>query len=85
MVDGELGRFSLSNHINVRMIGFWLNIKSSNKLSSKVFRILLNLKNSKKDISFKCLNHIEDLCNSTGMKYLLNTDELNLSSEFINI
>ena len=34
MVYGELGRYPLNIHINVRMIGFWLKLKSSNKLSS---------------------------------------------------
>ena len=31
MVYGELGRYPLNIHINVRMIGFWLKLKSSNK------------------------------------------------------
>ena len=44
MVYGELGRYPLNIHINVRMIVFWLELKSSNKLSSNAYQLLLNLK-----------------------------------------
>jgi len=57
MVYGELGRYPLNIHINVRMIGFWLKLKSSNKLSSNVYQLLLTLKESK-DFHFKWLAHI---------------------------
>ena len=85
MVYGELGRFPLSIHINVRMIGYWLNLKSSNKLSTKLLSILTNLKNSNNDASFRWLNHIEQLFNSTGLNYIFTSKELELSSECIKI
>ena len=47
MVYGELGRYPLNIHINVRMIGFLLMLKSSNKLSSNVYQLLFTLKESK--------------------------------------
>ena len=47
MVYGELGRYPLNIHINVRMIGFWLKLKSSNKSSSNVYQLLFTLKESK--------------------------------------
>jgi hypothetical protein len=47
MVYGELGRYPLNIHSNVRMIGFLLKLKSSNKLSSNVYQLLFTLKESK--------------------------------------
>jgi hypothetical protein len=47
MVYGALGRDPLNIHINVRMIGFLLKLKSSNKLSSNVYQLLFTLKESK--------------------------------------
>jgi hypothetical protein len=47
MVYGELGRYPLNIHINVRMIVFWLKLKSSNKLSSNVYQLLFTFKESK--------------------------------------
>ena len=55
MVYGELGRYPLNIHINVRMIGFWLKLKSSNKLSSNVYLLLFTFKESK-DLRVKFLN-----------------------------
>ena len=52
MVYEELGRYPLNIYINVRMIGFWLKLKSSNKLSSNVYQLLFTLKESK-DFRFK--------------------------------
>jgi hypothetical protein len=45
MVYGELGRYPLNIHI--RMIVFWLELKSSNKLSSNVYQLLLTWKSQK--------------------------------------
>ena len=78
MVYGELGRYPLNNHINVRMIGFWLKLKISNKLSSNVYQLLFTLKESK-DLRFKWLDHIFKICNSTGMNYLFVSKELESS------
>ena len=47
MVYGELGRYPLNIYINVRMIAFWLKLKSSNKLSSNVYQLLFTFKESK--------------------------------------
>jgi hypothetical protein len=47
MVNRELGRYPLNIHINVRMIGFLLTLKCSNKLSSNVYQLLFTLKESK--------------------------------------
>jgi hypothetical protein len=75
MVYGALGRDPLNIYINVRMIGFLLKLKSSNKLSSNVYQLLFTLKESK-DLRFKWLDHIFKICNSTGMNYLLDSKEL---------
>ena len=77
MVYGELGRYPLNIHINVRMIGFWLKLKSSNKL-------LFTLKESK-DLRFKWLDHIFKICNSTGMNYLLDSKDLESSHQCIKL
>ena len=57
MVYGELGRYPLNIHINVRMIGFWLKLKSSSKLSSNVYQLLFTFKESK-DLRVKWFEHI---------------------------
>jgi hypothetical protein len=84
MVYGELGRYPLNIHINVRMIGFWLKLKISNKLSSNVYQLLFTLKESK-DLRFKWLDHIFKICNSTGMNYLLDSRELESSHQCIKL
>ena len=84
MVYGELGRFPLSVHIKTRMIGFWLKLKCSNKLSSKMYSLLISLKNNK-GYAFKWLTHIEDICNSTGMNFIFNSEVVNLSNDFIKL
>ena len=84
MVYGELGRYPLNIHINVRMIGFWLKLKISNKLSSNVYQLLFTLKESK-DLRFKWLDHIFKICNSTGMNYLLDSKELESSHQCIKL
>ena len=66
MVYEELGRYPLNIYINVRMIGFLLKLKSSNKLSSNVYQLLFTLKESK-DFRFKWFDHIFKICNPTGM------------------
>ena len=78
MVYGELRRYPLNIHINVRMIGFWLKLKSSNRLSSNVYQRLFTLKESK-DFRFKWLDHIFKICKSRGMNYLLDSKELESS------
>jgi hypothetical protein len=57
MAYGELGRYSLNIYINVRMIGFWSKLKSSNKLSSSVHQLLFTIKESK-DLRVKWFDHI---------------------------
>ena len=57
MVYGEMGRYPLNIHINVRMIGFWLKLKSSSKLSSNVYQLLFTFKESK-DLRVKWFDHI---------------------------
>jgi hypothetical protein len=84
MVYGELGRYPLNIHINVRMIVFWLELKSSNKLSSNVYQLLLTLKESK-DFHFKWFDHILKICNTTGMNYLLDSKELESSYQSIKL
>ena len=66
------------------MIGFWLKLKSSNKLSSNVYQLLFTLKESK-DFHFKWLDHIFKICNSTGMNYLLDSKELESSHQCIKL
>jgi hypothetical protein len=77
MVYGELGRYPLHIHINVRMIGFWLKLKSSDKLSRNVYQLLYILKESK-DFRFKRLDHIFKICNPTGMNYYVSNCNLNV-------
>ena len=84
MVYGELGRYPLNIHINVRMIVFWLELKSSNTLSSNVYQLLLTLKESK-DFHFKWFDHIFKICNTTGMNYLLDSKELESSHQCIKL
>jgi hypothetical protein len=59
MVYGELGRYPLNIHINVRMIGLWLKLKSSSKLSSNVYQLLFTFKESK-DLRVKWLRGTSD-------------------------
>jgi hypothetical protein len=84
MVYGELGRYPLHIHINVTMIGFWLKLKSSNKLSRNVYQLLYILKESK-DFRFKWFDHIFKICNPTGMNYLLDSKELESSHQCIKL
>jgi hypothetical protein len=84
MVYGEIGRYPLNIHINVRMIGFLLMLKSSNKLSSNVYQLLFTLKESK-DFHFKWLDHIFRICNSIGMNYVLDSKELESSHQCIKL
>jgi hypothetical protein len=84
MVYGALGRDPLNIHINVRMIGFLLKLKSSNKLSSNVYQLLFTLKESK-DFHFKWLDHIFKICNLIGMNYLLDSKELESSHQCIKL
>jgi hypothetical protein len=84
MAYGELGRYPLNIHINVRMIGFLLKWKSSNTLSSNVYQLNFTLKESK-DFHFNWLDHIFKTCNSTVINYLLDSKELESSHQCIKL
>jgi hypothetical protein len=84
MAYGELGRYPLNIHINVRMIGFLLKWKSSNTLSSNVYQLNFTLKESK-DFRFNWLDHIFKTCNSTVINYLLDSKELESSHQCIKL
>jgi hypothetical protein len=59
MIYGELGRFPLEIRVKLRIIAFWSKlVLNENKLSSK------------HQFSFKWLNHIESIFNSTGMGFI---------------
>ena len=70
MIYGELGRFPLEIRVKLRMIAFWSKlVLNENKLSSVLYRLMYLLK-TKHQYSFKWLNHIESIFNSTGMGFI---------------
>jgi hypothetical protein len=70
MIYGELGRFSLEIRVKFRMIAFWSKLViNENKISSVLYRLVYLLK-AKHQYSFKWLNHIESIFNSTGMGFI---------------
>ena len=84
MVYGELGRFPLSVHIRCRMISFWCKLQSENKLASKLYHLLIYLKNFK-GCKFRWLDCIENICNSTGNNFLLIPSQQDINSSFIKL
>jgi hypothetical protein len=70
MIYGELGRFPLEIRVKLRMIAFWSKlVLNENKLSSVLYRLMYLLK-AKHQYSFKWLNHIESIFNSTYMGFI---------------
>ena len=70
MIYGELGRFPLEIRVKLRMIAFWSKlVLNENILSSVLYRLMYVLK-AKHQYSFKWLNNIESICNSTGMGFI---------------
>ena len=63
MVCGELGRYSLSINIKVRMVTFWANMIYSNKLCTKLYALLQNIDSP----WMKCIKNILDEC---GLSYV---------------
>ena len=45
LVYGELGRYPLDISITIRTLCFWSRLISTEKLSSKIYRLLFNLYN----------------------------------------
>ena len=66
------------------MVSFWSKLKSTNKLSSKIYNLLTNLKNYGGCYS-KWLEFIEKTCNSTGNNYFLNSSQEDFNITFIKL
>jgi hypothetical protein len=66
MVYGELCRFPLELQTQIKMICFWYKLVSSeNKLSGKLYQLLLTLHSSGSN-TFKWINYVKSILDHTG-------------------
>ena len=69
MVYGELGRFPLIIDIKCRMLTFWNKLISSNKLSSKIARLLYFM-NINEPQGFKWITFAKSTFDEIGLSYM---------------
>lgn len=83
LVYGELGRFPLIINIKCRMLTYWNNLLSSDKLSSKFASLLFKLKakDMQKD---KWINFIKSTFDEIGLSFIF-SDQLHVSTEWLKI
>jgi len=71
MVYGELGRFPIGIHIQVKMLNYWsrLVLGNENKLSYLTYKMMFEL-DKRGQCTFKWLNAIKDSLNNVGLGYV---------------
>jgi hypothetical protein len=73
MVYGELGRFPSELQTKIKMICFWYKlVASENKLSGKLYQLLLTSSGSNK---FKWINYIKSILDDTGFSNIWNSQQ----------
>ena len=70
MIYDELGRYPIAINIKVRMINFWCKLHNSqgNKLSSKLFYVLIHYNNT-------WCNFIKSILNECGLSYIWQSEQ----------
>ena len=68
-VYGELGRYPLDISIKVRTLCFWSKLISTEKLSSKIYRLLFHLYNEGNH-EFIFVKHVKSIFDSTGLCFI---------------
>jgi hypothetical protein len=75
MVYGELCRFPLELQTQIKMICFWYKLVSSeNKLSGKLYQLLLTLHSSGSN-TFKWINYVKSILDHTGFSNIWNSQQ----------
>ena len=83
MVYGECGRFPLIIDIKCRTLTFWNKLKSSNKLSSKIAR-LLYIMNINGTQGFKWIEFVKSTIDEIGLSFMY-SDQQYESADWIFI
>jgi len=82
MVYGELGRFPLELQTKIKMICIWYKLVSSeNKLSGKIYQLLLTLHSSGSN-KFKWINYVKSILDDTGFSNIWNSQQ-NININFL--
>ena len=83
LVHGEFGRFPLIIDIKCRTLTFWNKLKSSNKLSSKIAR-LLYIMNINGTQGFKWIEFVKSTFDEIGLSFMY-SDQQYESADWIFI
>jgi hypothetical protein len=83
LVYGELGRFPLIIDIKCRMLAFWNKLISSNKLSSKIAR-LLYIMNINGTQGFKWIEFVKSTFEEIGLSFMY-SDQQYISADWLKM
>jgi hypothetical protein len=84
-VYGELGRYPLNISIKIRMLCFWSRVISTEKLSSKIYRLLFNLYNERNH-ELLIVRHVENIFDNIELSFIFsNQMPVNVNWTKVNI
>jgi hypothetical protein len=82
MVYGEMGRFSMSIVIKLRMVMFWNSlINNSGKLSSILYKHMLKIHESSQ-ADFKWIKYIKSIFYEIGLNFIWN-DQIHIKKDLL--
>lgn len=68
-VYGELGRYPLNINISIKMLCFWARLLESDKLSSKIYKLIYNL-HIEERFKSKFIESISNILSETGLNFV---------------